>query len=524
MEILTGEQMRSVDRRAIDELGIPSLELMEAAGRGVAERLLEELPELQDAPVAVLCGKGNNGGDGLVVARHLRAAGVAAEAYLLSAADGLSPDAAANLDAAHAAGVPVHEVRDADDWERMHAAVIAAGLVVDAILGTGVRGGARGLAGRVIEDLNAASARVASIDLPSGLNADSAVVEGPAVRAERTFTLCRPKLALVGRPAADCAGCWTVVDIGIPDAAVAPEPTTLEWLDAGLARELLPARPQAAHKGNMGHLLALAGSRGKSGAAVLLARGALRAGAGLVTVAAPAAVQPLIAVQQAEVMVDPLPETPNGGLSLDGLGAVRELLGSRDALALGPGLGTEPDTRRFVLEILEAAQGPVAIDADGLNALAEEGAFAPDPAARKTRPWVLTPHPGEAARLLSTTAATIQDDRIGAARRLAEIGSAVVVLKGQRTLVAEPGGRVAVNAAGNPGMATGGSGDVLTGIVGAFLARGLSPWDAARLAVFLHGDAGDRAAVVFGQESLIAGDIVDHLPHAFEALGGGGGR
>jgi NAD(P)H-hydrate epimerase len=513
MEILTGEQMRRVDRRAIEVLGIRSLDLMESAGRGVARTLVEHYPDAPSRGVIVLCGKGNNGGDGFVAARRLLERGIRPTVIALARADEIKGDAAANLSRAREAGLEIHEAADEAAWALLRDGLRPGILVVDAILGTGVRGGAQGLAARVIEDLNASGARVVSVDLPSGLNADTAELEGLAVRAERTYTLCRPKLALVAGPAAALAGELTVVPIGIPDEAVRAEAPLAEWIEPTGLAGLVQSRPADAHKGTYGHLLAVAGSKGKPGAAVLVARGALRSGVGLVTVATPEAARPTVAAQQAEVMVEGLPATARGQLGRRAVTPALRLARERDALAVGPGLGLGVETSAFVVSVLRRAGRPAVVDADGLNALARGEALR-----FLEQGLVLTPHPGEAARLLGSTAAEVQRDRLGAARQLSELSRAVVALKGHRTVVASPEGRIAVNSTGNPGMATAGTGDVLTGIVGSFLARGLSPWDAARLAVFVHGAAGDRAAALRGQEGLIASDLLEALPSTLQAL------
>jgi NAD(P)H-hydrate epimerase len=517
MEIVTGEQMRRIDRRTIEGLGIPGLRLMEAAGRGVARALLEDFGDVaRDRGVVVLCGKGNNGGDGLVAARHLARHGLAPRILLLADADRLEGDAAHNLGAARQAGLEVEQVPDAAAWRRARSVLEQPCVVVDAILGTGVEGGARGLAATVIEDLNASRCRVASVDVPSGIDADSAEVQGCAVRAARTYTLCRPKLPLVLDPGATHAGAVRVIPIGIPDDAVRAENVQLGWIERGTVAALLPPREAASHKGDYGHLLAVAGSRSKSGAAVLLARGALRCGVGLMTVATTTSAQQRVAVQQPEVMTEPLAETADGELAPTAAAAALELLSQRGALALGPGLGASADTREAVRAIVGGCHAPLVIDADGLNALAGPERAVPLP--DRPRPAVITPHPGEAARLLDCETRGVQADRLDAARRLARASRAVVVLKGHQSIVACPTGRVGINASGNPGMATGGMGDVLTGAVGAFLARGLSAWDAARLAVFVHGDAGDRAARRIGEHGVIASDLIDELPAALAAL------
>jgi len=439
---------------------------------------------------------------------------------LLAHGADLAGDAAHNLAAAREAGLEIRECPDDAAWSRARSALEGPCVVVDAILGTGVRGGARGLAATVIEDLNRGDAHVVAVDVPSGVDADRASLEGPAVRAERTYTLCRPKLPLTLDPAALAAGAVRVIPIGIPDEAVGEEDVKLEWIERTTAAGLLPERGPGSHKGRHGHLLAVAGSSAKSGAAVLLARGALRSGVGLITVATPLSAQPRVAVQQAEVMTEGLAETADGELAPEAAPVVLELLAGRDALALGPGLGGSDGAREAVRGILEAAATAIVVDADGLNAWA--ACAGARPLAVRSKQIVLTPHPGEAARLLGCATADVQADRLDAARRLARACGAVAVLKGRQSVVASPDGRVAINSTGNPGMATGGTGDVLTGAVGAFLAAGAPAWDAARLAVFVHGDAGDRAAARLGRDGMIASDLIDELPAALRALRGDG--
>jgi NAD(P)H-hydrate epimerase len=517
MEILTAGQMRRVDARAIGERRIPGSDLMESAGRGVAEALAEEVPGIVGRRVVVFCGKGNNGGDGLVAARHLKRLGVSPRVLLIARTTDLRGDAAASLVQARQAGLTIEEVGDEEAWSRVPLELDRETLVVDALLGTGVTGGAHGLIARAIEKMNGSGATIVAIDLPSGIDADSGRLSGPTVRAHRTLTLCRPKPCLVLEPAASHAGPWRVIDIGIPVELVRDEAADLTWFDADAASRLIPARARDAHKGTMGHLLAVAGSRGKSGAAVIVARAALRSGVGLVTVATPRSIQPIVASAQAEIMTEPLAESRTGALGRAAATAARSFLASRDALALGPGLGTEAGTRAAVVALLGKRTAPCVLDADGLNAFAADRR--PRAMLRSGRhPLVLTPHPGEAARLLGTTSTAVQSDRLGSARRLAAATGAIVVLKGRRSVVAHPDGAAAFNASGNPGMATGGTGDALAGVVGALLAKGLPAFDAARLGTYVHGAAGDLVAARVGEEGLIAGDLVDALPEVWRAL------
>ncbi len=516
MEILTGEQMRAADRHAIDVLGIPSLDLMEAAGAGIADQLLSSVPDLREKTAVVVCGKGNNGGDGLVIARHLAVAGIPVRAIVLAEPETLSTDAAINFERARNESLDLECASDELGWERCLERIPAGALVVDALLGTGIRGAVRGLIGRVIQDLTRKGFDIVAVDLPSGLDSDSHQVVGPAIVARTTYTLCRPKPALIFEPAALQAGTWRAIPIGIPDELIGLQDSKMIWQDAASVRDLLPARAPDAHKGKFGHVLVVAGSPGRAGAAVLSARGALRGGAGLVTVACPASIRGEIAVQQAELMTEPLLESSEGWLSAGSAARVQDLLGQCDALAIGPGLGTDPETAKAIRVLTVSARRGTVIDADGLNALAldpESLLQLRDAAA----PRILTPHPGEAARLLGVTTQEIQADRLAAVRTLAERSGAVVVLKGHRTLVAKTDGTVAVNPTGNPGMATAGSGDVLTGLLAALLARGLDAFAAARLGVFLHGDAGDRTAQRLGQDAMTASDILADLSAAFVA-------
>jgi len=516
MEVLTGEQMRRADAHAIGTLHIPGPALMESAGRAVAEAMLADHEDIAARGVLVLAGKGNNGGDGLVAARHLAERGVRARVLLFGESDQLSPDAAVQLPAARGAGVEVVQIGSSEVWRRHVASLRPPAVVVDALLGTGVQGGARGLLAEVIEDLNASGLDVTSVDLPSGLDADRVRTSGAVVRAARTYTLCRPKLPLAAGQADEYCGAWRVLSIGIPDEAVTHAGPTMEWLDADAVHALLPPRRAASHKGDFGHVLVIAGSRGKSGAAGLTALASLRAGAGLATVAAPEGVRAEIAVRALEIMTEGLPDDGAGSLDVSAAGPALALLTGRDALAIGPGIGAAPGAREAVRAVLRRATVPVVVDADALNALADAGDFAPAPSeAAGVR--ILTPHPGEAARLLGIGVPAVGDDRPASARRLAELSGAIVVLKGHRSVIATPGGRVSFNTSGNPGLATAGTGDVLTGVIAALLARGLPAWNAARAGTFVHGLAGDLAARDLGQDGMIASDVLDRLPRAFAA-------
>jgi len=516
MEVLTGSQMREVDRHAIETAGIAGLDLMETAGAGVTTALCSDYPDLAERGILILCGKGNNGGDGFVAARHLRKRGYCPAVILFADPTSLGGDAAVNYAAALKAGVRISSITASTRLPDLAPYLATQPVVLDCLLGTGIKGGVRGLLGSVIQRINGSGAEVVAVDLPSGLDGDSVAFQGEPLQATRTYTLCRPKLPLVSDPAAALAGPWTVIPIGIPDASVEVVAPNLMWLDKKLAT-LLPARPIAGHKGTFGHLLAVSGSTGKGGASVLLGRAALRTGVGLCTLAVPSAVRGEVAIQQPELMTEPLSEDLDGRMNLEAARTVLELAEGKQALAIGPGLGAGGELAEAVPHLAVSCSLPVVLDADGLNALAlSQGG----PAVLRSRkhPAVLTPHPREAARLLGTDVPAVQADRLSAARDLAAQSASIVVLKGRHTVVAAPDGRAAFNSTGNPGMATAGTGDALTGIIGALLAQKLAPWDAAVLGVFLHGQAGDVAAACKGEDGMIASDLIEEIPKVIRDL------
>jgi NAD(P)H-hydrate epimerase len=501
MRLVGSAEMREIDRAAIEGFGIPGLTLMDRAGRAVAEAA-ESLAGARGR-VVVVCGGGNNGGDGFVAARLLRGTGREAEVVALVPADRLSRDARAVREQAERAGVPI------DDQGELLAFEAGPGdVVVDAIFGTGLARAPEGAFAEAIARIvaqRARGARVVAVDVPSGLSADSGRPLGPCVRADRTVTFGFMKRGLFIYPGADYAGEVTVADIGIPPAAADRVAITCEMLTEPEARALLPPRRADAHKGDAGRVLVVAGSRGKTGAAHLALLGALRGGAGLVTLAAREEVLPFALSGLPEAMSQPLPGT--GPLARGDLDALVAAAKGADALVVGPGIPRGAETAVLVRALLEKARVPAVLDADALNALAEI------PRLLEGLPpgVVLTPHPGEMARLVGTSADQVQQDRIGIAAAKAREWGAAVVLKGARTVVAAPAGPPAVVPTGNAGMATGGTGDVLAGLLGALLAGGLPASSAARVGAFVHGRAGDLAARTHGQRGLIASDLAASL-------------
>jgi NAD(P)H-hydrate epimerase len=513
VEILTADEMRRVDRRAVSVYGIPEIVLMENAGLRMADVLFAVIPDLLHRRVLVLCGRGNNGGDGLVVARHLAMRGVAVRVLLFARRRQVTGSAALNLAAARGRGIVIDEVPGVTAWRRARRALGKSDLVVDALLGTGLTRPVEGFLALVIADVTRAGVEVVAADIPSGLEGGSGAVRGPALRAAHTVTFCRPKWAHVVPPAADLCGRVHVVDIGIPAAAVAAARPALDWVEPASVAATLPDRPRAAHKGTFGHVLVIAGSRGKGGAARMTSLAALRAGAGLVTAAVPRSIQQRLISGAMEAMTEGLEETPDGSPAYAALPRLLGLLPGKSAVALGPGLTTHPETKRLVRVLAPRIRVPLVLDADGLNAF--EGDTR---GLAGRRPLILTPHPGEMARLTGVSARAVQADRPRSASTLARRLRCHVVLKGHRTIVARPDGRLSVNPTGNPGMATGGSGDVLCGLLAGFLAQGQEAGAAARAAVYLHGLAGDLAADRVGEMPLMARDLIADFPRALRRV------
>jgi NAD(P)H-hydrate epimerase len=505
--------MREADRRTIDDVGIASIVLMENAGRQVVTALEAIHSDLLEGRVGILCGRGNNGGDGFVVARVLLQRGIDTAVFLIGTVAEVRGDARTNLEVLGRLGLTVVEIADSQAWELHSSELSDCTLLIDAIFGTGLNAPVSGLLETVIADVNSSDIPIVSIDVPSGLSADSNEPIGPCIDAQTTITLAAPKICLVLPPAERMAGDVVIADIGIPMEVVEDvDGPRVELLTRTDVRDLVTPRAPDSHKGDFGRVLLVAGSLGKTGAAALAAHSALRSGAGLVTVATPASCLPILASMGAEYMTTPIAETPEGL----GAGEADRILDlARDVLAMGPGLGLGASTRDFVRQVVERASMPLVLDADALNACAET----PDLLrGREGRDVIITPHPGEMARLVGMTIDEVQANRLEVARNFATEHHLYVVLKGHRTLVATPEGTVFVNPTGNPGMATGGTGDVLTGMIAAWLAQLLDAEAACKLAVYVHGMAGDLAESEQGEVGLTAGDVVEHLGQAVQEL------
>jgi len=512
MILLTASQMQQMDRITIEEIGIPGLILMENAGAGCARVLVSHLSHGLPAGTVVLAGPGNNGGDGFVIARHLHQQGRAVRILCMVPQEKYRGDALTNLEIALRLGIKVDWLLDEDGVARARRILRKAGVIVDALFGTGLSRQVAGRFAMAVEEINRSSAPVFSVDIASGLSADSGQPLGCAVRADVTATMAYAKVGHVTWPGRLYTGLLEVIDIGIPASLEREASIKAELLTEEDFKALVRPRPADGHKGTFGHLLVLSGSRGKIGAAALVAQGALRGGAGLVTVATAASARQELALKLTEAMTEPLSETGEGTASLDAMGEIMGLLQRKRAVAIGPGFGINEETQELSRRIISDAglsDISMVIDADGLTAIAGRVDLLRKRAGGQT---VLTPHPAEAARLLSCSTAEIQADRVEAARAIARAARSVVVLKGFATVTARADGYVSINPTGNSGQGSGGMGDTLTGIIGALLAQGYSAWDAARVAVYAHGAAADLASKIKGPFGYLASDVSDLLP------------
>ncbi|HWD00353.1 MAG TPA: NAD(P)H-hydrate dehydratase [Candidatus Sulfopaludibacter sp.] len=500
MKVLTAALAREADRRTI-QAGIPGIILMENAAARLVEFLAERFAPLSSQRIVVLCGKGNNGGDGMAVARQLHTSfsPEALHVVVLAGPQELRGEALANYQMLAACGCPVLRALPPEAQ--------TATLVIDALLGTGITGPARGPMLDAIRAVNSGFplARVVAVDIPSGMPTDSGEPVGEFAPADYTVTFTAPKVAHVLDPNCNFVGELIVRQIGTPPQFL--EEATLSLIDPSMFRTLMGPRPNEGHKGTFGHVLAVAGSRGKTGAAAMCGLSALRAGAGLVTVASAASAIATIAAHTPELMTEPLPETPHGSIALNA--PLDQLAESKTVVAAGPGLGRDPAIAELVRSLNATCTQPLVLDADALV----PGLSAPAGAVR-----IITPHPGEMARLAEKTISEVQQDRVNTAHSFATFHRMIVVLKGHRTVIAFPDGQVWINPTGTPAMGTGGTGDILTGLIAGLLAQfPKQPEQAVAAAVYLHGLAGELGAKALGEKSLIATDILHYLPKAMEA-------
>jgi hydroxyethylthiazole kinase-like uncharacterized protein yjeF len=519
VHVVTAAQMRAMDAETIDALGVPGLVLMEQAGTLAAVALARRYGPPMGKRIVVLCGKGNNGGDGFVVARHLLIAGAEVAVFLAGLPGEVAGDARAELETFAGIGGTVHPASEVTS-RRLKAALDQADVVVDALFGTGLSAPLRPPARDWVRAANRAAKPIVAIDIPSGIDGDTGRIMGDAIRADLTVTFACPKRGHFLVPGMDHRGDLVVADIGIPPAVRRRLGGAVTLLTAADAAALVPQRRAAAHKGSFGHVLVIGASVGMTGAATLAAKGALGAGAGLATVAAPEGLNDVLEQKLTEAMTLPMPETADRSLAEAALKPLLEAAAARSVAVLGPGIARAPETARLVRAFTRDFGGPLVLDADGLNAWAGKMDAFP----RRAAPTVLTPHPGEMARLVGRSTAEVQGDRMEAAWELARRIEAVVVLKGAHTVIADPFGGVRVNPTGNPSLATGGTGDVLAGMIGAYLAQGLSAPDAGALAAYVHGLAADlwvRAHGTHGTGGLGAEALAGLIPDAAAAAARG---
>lgn len=509
--VVTAEQMQAIDRHTIDDFGIPGITLMENAGVGIIQELQRRFPDLSHKKIFIFCGKGNNGGDGFVIARHLFSLDSEVRVLLAGKLSELKGDAATNAVSARKIGIQVDEL-DPDSLNRHDHKLRHCDIIIDAVFGTGLNKPVAGFMEKVIDKINQFEKFVVSVDINSGVDSESGQLMGPHVKSDLTLALACWKQSHLLHPSAGVMKETRLIDIGIPEKARVKQNIRVHQCEEEDIKSYFQKRNPNSHKGDYGHVLVLAGSRGKEGAAGLTALAVLRSGAGLCTLALPASCQK--AVHPMEVMTAPLPETANGTLSLQAKEPILDLLKDKSALAIGPGITTDPETVALIGEILPLIQCPLVLDADALNAISSHKDWL-----EKLKPeTVLTPHPKEMSRLTGVSTQEIQRNRVATAAQFATEHSLTLVLKGSPTLIALADGSVTINPTGNAGMATGGSGDVLTGIIAGLMAQGLAPCSASIAGSYIHGQAGDHFAETESQTTLIAGDLLRCLPESLKRI------
>lgn len=514
MKVLTSKQMKEVDRKAIEKVGILGPILMENAGLRIFNKILEKFPETHREKIIIIAGRGNNGGDGFVVARHLFNHGAEPEVLLLASKNEVRGDAAVNMNIAANIGIGIKEIVSEKDLSLQKGKILLSSLVIDAIFGTGLTKPAEGLYAKVIELINKSKAYTVAVDIPSGLSSDTFRIIGPCVKADLTVTLAAPKIAHVFPPAEEFVGELEVADISVPSFLFDDESLKLELVEEKTVQPYFRRRKRDAHKGTYGHLFILSGSLGKTGASVMAGKAALKMGAGLVTVGTPESCLPIVARSMVELMTEALPETEEKTLSSQALRKILNLLERKDALMVGPGISTHSSTAELILSLLPKVRVPMVIDADALNILASQ----PKIIKALPKPAVLTPHPGEFARLLNLSTQEVVDRKLELAPQFAAEQGVYLVLKGYRTLTATPEGKVYINPTGNPGMATAGSGDVLSGMIASMIIQEKNLLEAVLAAVYIHGLSGDIGVKKIGERPLTAGDIIRFLPPSIKLL------
>lgn len=514
MKVVTADEMREIDRKATKERGIPGVVLMENAGRCVVTETERRYGCLEGKKICIVSGKGNNGGDGFVVARYATNRGAAVSVFIVGEKDDIKGDARINLEILLKSGIPVSELKDKKGLKELRQTLSTDNIVIDALIGTGLSSSVKGLHKEVIDAINSSAKPVVSVDIPSGVSSDTGEILGNAVVADMTVTAGLPKRGVLLYPGAKNAGVVKIADIGIPSSLLNDNRIKTNLVTIEQVKKMIPYREPDIHKGSVGHLLVIAGSVGKTGAACMTAMASLRVGTGLVTLASPASVNDILETKLTEVMTLPLPETDDQTISPYALEEIERIIHKMSAIAIGPGLSTNKETLSFIRSVVEKSVVPVIIDADGVNAFAGNLGML-----RGLKSKVaFTPHPGEMARLLGISAKEVQNNRIGVVQSFAIEHRVHIALKGARTVISDPDGNVYINPTGNPGMATGGTGDVLTGMIAGFVAQGMDVLSSAILGVYLHGLAGDMAAMEYTEMGLIATDLIERIPEAIKVV------
>ncbi len=514
MRIVTGSEMKQLDAWAIKEQDMPGLLLMENAGNAIVQKAKKILGSCKERQIIILAGKGNNGGDALVAARHLVHMGADIKLLLFSPPEVFQGDALRNWEMVEKLGINWRLLQDDNSFYYLKLSLNYCELIIDGIFGTGFSGNPTEVIARAIQIVNESGCPILSIDVPSGVDADTGKIGEPCIKASYTVTFALTKRGLVLYPGRSYTGELEVADISLPLMGLDSLETQQYYVTDEMAREFVPARNSEGFKNSFGHVLVLAGSAGMMGAAVFASKAALRTGAGLVTACLPRSLAGYFSTALPEVIMREVDETPGGTIAAAAWSRIMDCLDYKDAIIFGPGVGTDNETREILKHLLANVQAPLVIDADGLNILAEDISLAAD----SQVPLILTPHPGELGRLLGVSAQEVQDNRVEAALQTAQLTGSIVVLKGAATVTATPEGQIFINSTGCPVLATAGTGDCLAGIIGSLLAQGVEPGGAALLGVYIHGLAGDIIAREKGMRGSLASDIIEALPLAFKTL------
>lgn len=512
MNVVTPKQMNEIDKFTIENIGIPGLLLMENAGLSVVSEVEKLLGPMENKKVIIFAGKGNNGGDAFVVARHLFNKGAKITVYITSERQTIKGDAIVNLNIIEKMDIGIIELLKKAQMEELKQELFLTDMIIDGIFGTGLRGEVRGFEAEVIESINSSGKSIVAIDVPSGTCALTGKVLGISIKAGKTVTFCLPKLGIVIQPGCENAGEMTVADISIPEEVIKSFDIKTNLIDEKIISKLIPGRHSDSNKGDYGRALFISGSIGMTGAGCLSAGAALRSGAGLVYLGVPALLTSIYEASLLEALTIPLEDNGTGVLVKKSLNQIMERVERMSVVAIGPGLSTGSDILEITSTLIKSSKAPLVIDADALNVLAADIKILKE----RKAPVIVTPHPGEMSRLTGISISEIQNNRIEVAREFANKFGVITVLKGARTIIAEPNGSIYINSTGNSGLSSAGTGDVLTGIIAALIAQGALPLDAAVAGVFLHGLAGDNVAKIKGEHGMIASDLINELPHTIK--------